>query len=568
MRPIDWLAVTILLLFAAGLRIIGISFGQPNPEYFPSYAPYGMVHEQIPIQPDEFLSVSIPVNMALRNRLNPEFFNYPSFIINANFVLFHLTGSLNGLSLDDRVKYNLRVYAGHHLYFIARMFSVAGGMITLACCYATARILAGRFAALCAGLLVASCFTFVQHAHYIKPGSLATGWMTLAAWLAVVSLFASRRARQFRFYILAAAATGLAATTRYNALAVAPFVFAIGLAMIYRYRSRGMLRAFVAAWLTMPLVFFVGSPYILRDFEHFMNDLFWIVGQYVSTGISVPQFLLVDHWTGMFHLLLFIPVFGVGAPAVLCAFASIAACWRRGRWQSAEIGKPIIDDSFRLNLIFLWLTVILYTLIALRTVRPGRSDHHIMLILPFVILLSALGADWIRKNFKLTNRIAMPALALILVIQPLVLSVQFVKMVSQPDTRIITLDWIHKHVPKASRFFLNGPYNVPLDESMYPNTPQYLEYAPEFPNGDQYDYMIYSDALAFDILRSGWVVPPEVIDRQREYLERLDESYNRVAEIQRPHWIGSDAIMYSASYWHNPTLILYCLNQASCENHR
>ena len=56
MRRIDWLAATVLLLFAAGLRIIGISFGQPNPDYFPSYAPYGMVHEQLPVHSDEFLA--------------------------------------------------------------------------------------------------------------------------------------------------------------------------------------------------------------------------------------------------------------------------------------------------------------------------------------------------------------------------------------------------------------------------------------------------------------------------------------------------------------------------------
>ena len=34
MRPIDWIAVTILLLFAAGLRIIGISYGRLDPDFF------------------------------------------------------------------------------------------------------------------------------------------------------------------------------------------------------------------------------------------------------------------------------------------------------------------------------------------------------------------------------------------------------------------------------------------------------------------------------------------------------------------------------------------------------
>ena len=84
--------------FAAGLRVIGISFGQPNPLFFPSYAPYGMVHEHLPIHPDEFLSVSIPVNMTLKNQLNPGFFEYPSLIVNTNYILLRLTGALDGRS--------------------------------------------------------------------------------------------------------------------------------------------------------------------------------------------------------------------------------------------------------------------------------------------------------------------------------------------------------------------------------------------------------------------------------------------------------------------------------------
>ncbi|MCY3867290.1 MAG: glycosyltransferase family 39 protein, partial [Chloroflexi bacterium] len=484
MRPIDWLAVTILLLFAAALRIIGIGFGQPNPEYFPSYAPFGMVHEHLAVHPDEFLNVSIPVNMLLRNRLNPEFFNYPSFIINSNFVLFRLTGSLDELSIADREGRNLRNYAGHHLYVISRMYSVVGGMITLASCYAITRLLSGRYAALCAGLLVASCFTFVQHAHYIKPGSLAVGWMTLAAWASVVALYNGRPASRIRFYILAVALTGLAATTRYNALAVAPYVFAVGLILLYRHRSRAMFRAVIIAWLMIPIVFFAGSPYILRDFGHFLNDFSWIVGQYVSSGADLPRFFLVDHWTGMFYQMLFIPIFGIGVPAVICAIASIAACWRRrGGYTGPQMRYRLRHDSFRLCVWLIWFTIVLYALVALRTIRPGHSDHHVMLILPFVILLSAIGADWLVRRLSLPSRIAMPAVALILVIQPLVLSVQVVKMFSQPDTRYIMLEWIHTNIPRGARFFLNGSYNVPLDNALYPNFAHNLSYASALPDG-------------------------------------------------------------------------------------
>ena len=94
MRRIDWLAATALLLFAAALRILGISYGGLNPAYFPSYAPFGMTHEQLPIQPDEFFNVAIPVNMILRNQRNPEFFEYPSLIMNTKLCAISAYGRL------------------------------------------------------------------------------------------------------------------------------------------------------------------------------------------------------------------------------------------------------------------------------------------------------------------------------------------------------------------------------------------------------------------------------------------------------------------------------------------
>ena len=82
----------------------------------------------------------------------------------------------------------LRVYAPHALYVVSRIWSLVGGMLQVACAYAMGRMLSGRYAALCAGLLVAVCFTLVQHGHYIKPGPLATGLMMLAAWAALAAL--------------------------------------------------------------------------------------------------------------------------------------------------------------------------------------------------------------------------------------------------------------------------------------------------------------------------------------------------------------------------------------------
>ncbi len=560
MRRIDWLAVPALLLFAAALRIIGIGYGGLNPDYFPSYAPNGMVHEQLPIQPDEYINVATPVNMALRKRLNPDFFEYPSLVMNSNLALFTLTGSLQGYTLEPRAGRSLRNYAEHRLYVLSRLYSLAGGMLQVACAYAIGRMLAGRYAALCSGLLVAVSFTLVQHAHYIKPGTLATGWMMLAAWAALASLHAHAARARFRMIMLAGIATGLAATTRYNAVAIAPLVVAVGAILAYRHRAEAFWRKVLAAWVLMPLVFFAGSPYILRDFGRFWQDFSYIVGQFTTTGANVADHFLVDHMTGLAYIVLYTAVLGLGIPALAFAALSLVACWRGdGAWRALSRG------SSRWGVALLAGLVVLYAAVALRTIRPGHSDNLGMLMMPFVATLAGIGAGWLVERLPLSQRISMPAVLLLLIIQPLTLSLQVIKVFSLPDTRSIMLEFVHEHIEPGARFFLNGPYNLPLDEAIYPNTQQFVVYAPTLPSGAEYDYLVYSDALAFDILRSVDIVPPAVIQRQHEILAAHDAAYTRVAEIDRAHWLGSEAMMNTASYWHHPRLILYCLNATSCE---
>lgn len=563
MRRIDWLAVTVLLLFAASLRILGISYGRLDPEYFPSYVPFGMVHEQLPVQPDEFFNVAIPVNMIMRNRRNPEFFNYPSFIINSNYILYQLTNAIDGWTLEQRNDRSLRAFADYPLYVFSRMYSVVGAMLQVACAYAIAKLVAGRYAGLCAGLLVAVSVTLVQHAHYIKPGSLATAWMMLTAWLCIAALYARRSRQRAVLYVLAGIATGLAATTRYNALAVAPLTLATGCILLYRIRTMSMLSSIALAWALAPIVFFVCSPYILRDFEHFSRDLNYIVNQYVTPGGDVPAYFLVDAWTGMFLVLLQIPLSSLGLPAAISAGLALV-----GHARGIGAGTLFRWNSIALAVLLFAAVIALYALVALRTIRPGHTDHHLMLILPFVAVLSAIGADWLARILKTPKRINLSLVALILVIQPLILSVQVVRMFKQPDTRSLMLEWIHMHIPSGSRFFLNGSYNVPLDEALFPSVQQFSAYVEPLPDGDDHDYMIYSDALAFDILRSQIIVPAEIAQQQRDYLARLDQTYRRIAAIRRPEWVGAVPMMNMAAFWHNPTLILYCLNQASCENHR
>ena len=558
MRGIDWLGVTALLLFAAGLRILGLSYGQLNPEYFPSFAPYGMVHEQLPVNPDSFQNVAIPVEMALKNRRNPEFFTYPSFIINLNYVMNGLTGALDGLSLSDRQGLTLLNYAPFSLYVFSRVYSVFGGLLMVACAYAVSRLVCGRNAALFAGLIVASSYTLVTHAHYAKPNTLATGWMMLALWSGVAALYARQSRSRETLYILSGIATGLAASTYYNGIAVALIIAPIGLILYLRHRSRRIIAVIVAGLLAIPFFFFLTSPYILRDFGHFWHDFSNIVSQYKSADFQSSYFT-VSQWEGLTYLLAYIATFSLGIPAALCVALSLATAWRcRPRKHIVQQNSPTLVIGL------IWLMAATYALVVLRTIRPGHSEHQLIQVLPFLALLSAMGADWIIKRLPLPPRLLAAGLAILLILQPLLLSVQVVRMFSLPDTRQTMLDWIHQNIPPGSRFFVNGAYNVALDPAIYSVEQHFEGYATTLPSGDDFDFLLLSDAHAYDIHRSAAIVPVQVQQDLDAYLAELDQRYFRLASTPRPEWTGADAMMNMAAYYHNPALILYCLNPASC----
>ena len=385
MRRIDIAAVTALLLFAASLRIIGMSYGQLNPAYFPSYAPHGMSHYQLPIHPDAFSSVAIPVEMALRNRLNPEFFLYPSFIINLNYLLFQLTGSTDGLSLDDRIGAPVNTYAPFPLYVMSRIYGAFSGLLMVACAYSVSRILSGRYAALCAGLLVATSFTLVAHARYVKLSAPAAAWMMLAIWACVASLYSRNANWRNRLYLFAGAACGFAASTLYHGVSIALVVVPVGLILLYRHPSSATRATVLLAWIAIPLCFLLASPYILRDFDHFWRDFSFIVAQYKEAG-NVPSYFTVDPWTGLLLLLIYGALIAYGIAPGLMAIVAILVAWRQP--SPTQLFGRI---SLRLFVMLAAFWLFPYAYVVLRTVRPGHSEQLLIPLIPVLATFSAAG---------------------------------------------------------------------------------------------------------------------------------------------------------------------------------
>ncbi len=561
MKAADWFFVAALLLFAFGLRVLGISYGQPDPQYASSTYPYQMLHDQTPMQPDEYISVGLPVEMLLKRRLNPNFFEYPTLIVNLNLAGLIVTDATRDMSLQDRSGKGIREFAPFSLYVFSRMFSVLGSLLAVAAAYAVMRKVAGKYAALSAGLLVATSFTLVQHAHYIKPGSLASGWMMLALWASFTALYAHRATSRHRMIVLAGLITGLAATTRYNAAAIGIILFLTSLVLLYRHRDRRTVGAVLLSWLLVPVIFVIGTPYAVLDFPQFMRGVSYIFGQFLYTGANVPAHYIVDRYTGAAFVLRYLLIFSVGLPASLALIIGLFAAWRARPLRAGLLR----DNSPALFTLIVGLMLLAYAWVTFRTIRPGHSENLLILIVPQCALLASLGADWLYRRLPLPKTLTAPLVITALITFPLVMSVQTTRMFTQPDTRQIMQAWVYEHLPHQATIFLNGPYNVPLDPADFVTRQRFNTYA-ESPAAvpPDADYMIFSDTMLFDVQRSWEYVSADVITEWQGNRAWLDERYERIAHIDRPVWTGSDWVMNTASYWHNPALTVYCLSDEAC----
>ncbi len=545
-----------LLLFAAGLRFAGLDFGQPDAAYFPSYAPRQMVHPQIHIHPDEYEFVAIPLEMVVRDRLDLEY-EYPSFTALSAYLTYRLTDASAGIAPADREGVGSRSYAPFPLYVIVRVYSALAGVLTVAGAYALARRLGGWTAAACAGLLTAASLTMMQHSHYATSSSMAAAFTVLGLWAGVVAL---RARRPIAWLAFSAAAMGLATSCRFQMVVAGVVPLLIGLILLGRARTRRQFRLILAAWLAAPLAGVIGSPWAVLGLRDFLRQMWFFVTQYSGYGIYSDPAMQTPY--GLLFELRHLALLGVGLPAALAAILGLAA--GLGRYPGR--GRVLRDRGVFLPVSVMLAFLLVYAALALRTTRPLHADQLLVPVIPVVAVLAGLGVAWLVDRLPLPRAASAPALIVLLAIWPLVLSVPAARLFAQPDTRDLMLAWIHEHVPPGSTFYLHGPYNLALDEGVYPNVCTF--------GGDTIPledlarqgvaYVLVSDMWVYDLGRSSEFIAGTAGAETRAFQAALAERYPVLARIERPQAPGRDWFNNTLFSWHNPTLTLYCLTDAAC----
>jgi 4-amino-4-deoxy-L-arabinose transferase-like glycosyltransferase len=409
-RRAAWLAPLLIFALALAPRLWALGWGLPYVEHA-----------------DEPALVEVAMRMVQRGDWNPGRFLYPSlhFTMLAAVIRLHLAwGMARGLyaALDDLPSKTYLFTTAPALYVWARALTGLLGAATAPLLYELGRRMFGWRVGLLAAAALALSTYHIQHSHFITTDVPTGLWVTLAllgAWGAATD-------GRWRGYLLAGAASGLAAGTKYNAgvvglaLARAAVIFCLDARRAARAslwptaRAQG-LRLIVAGALAL-LVFLATTPYAVLDFAAFRRDMLISTTHYASGshGNFVGRLRLDGY-------LAFIWAEGLLPTGSLIALAGLPLLIRRAPRQAALLASAVIACG------------------GLLLTQAVNFNRNTLPIFPPLFLLAAAGAvalgEWACARLpRRAGRLALPLLAALLLAPQAYGSAWLLRYWSQPYT--------------------------------------------------------------------------------------------------------------------------------------
>src|SRR5262245_27571300 len=261
---------TVLMVIIAGaliLRFYAVEWGLPYVDH-----------------PDEPTTAKTVLEMLRRGDWNPRFFDKPSLYYYALRVIFEAHwryGLATGLYSDiSQLPLGTYFYITTPGFFIwGRMLTALFGVATVILVNAIGRRWWGAAVGLSAASVLAVLPFHVRHSQFLTVDVL-TGLMTALALAAALRLLEDQR---WRAYALAGLLAGLAASTKYNAIAVA---LAVVLAHGLRLGRVSLYLFWRLPWMALwsAIGFFIATPYALMTPDVFLNDVLRQYADYTVSG--------------------------------------------------------------------------------------------------------------------------------------------------------------------------------------------------------------------------------------------------------------------------------------------
>lgn len=439
------IALSVILVVAFVIRLAGIQFGLP----------FALA------RPDEVTLVHAALNIGSKG-FTPHFFNYPSLypsILAAAYFVYAILGrttgqpgGLAGLTRELAVDPT-------HLLLIDRVISACLGVATVWAIYAIGRTMASRGVGLLAALFLSLAYLHARESHFGTVDVPMTFFATLTL-LAALKGYHDGRPSSF---LLAGLCAGLAASTKYNAVAV---VASVALAYVLRRlenrpaedpsstsatesghdvnarNAPAPIGEMLALALSVPIGFLIGTPYVLWDWRQFMRDSQMEIRTKMTGG---PWFNL-DLGTGwVYHLKYSLP-HGVGWPLLIAAAIGAAIALRK----SPKPALVLLAFPF-----FWWLGV-------------GRSHtvfvRYALPLVPPICVMAAVGiaqlGGWIiriptrpgppARQHAGAAPLVITALALSVIAVPAYRIAGFDQILRRTDSRLLAGGLIQETIPSGA----------------------------------------------------------------------------------------------------------------------
>ncbi len=437
-RKRETLLMIAILIAAFAMRIVNIRYGYP-----------------LQIHPDEPVVVEAALDMIQTGDLNPHNFQYPSFTIYLQALLFYavlLPAKLFGVQLLPARLVDFHVYA--------RALNVVLSTATIYVVYVTGRRLFNAWTGLAAMCFLAVSPAHVMNAYYATVDTPTAFWSSVACLMAVL-IYTNSGLRKPWHYLVGGMCVGFATSSKYTA-----FVAFLPILVAHACHARrgkpwidiNILSGLVAA----PVGFLVTTPYALLDFNTFFDGLLFQSRAYTShlgaESESVTSFHL--YFNHLFSE-------GYGALPLLLAFLGFGTLLYEKRWEAWVL------ISFPLAL-FLFLG--LYRVYFSRNILPA---------VPSLALLSGFGViriiEWggtVRlrlfkdsPGYRYTAAGVIALLCLLSVSSQIRADMKMIRDNTLPDTRWVSLRWILQNIPPGTSI-ARELYTPPIEmySGVYPIT--------------------------------------------------------------------------------------------------
>lgn len=402
----EGLAIALILLFAAAIRLWHVGFGLPSLN-----------------DPDEPLFIMVALDMLREHRLNPEWFGHPATILFYALALISILVGMAGMAIGQWVGVNGFVAALFQdpgiVALPARIFIVLCGVATIWLTWRVGRRAINPRVGLIAAVLLACNALHIDLSRIIRTDMLATVFML---WSTLEALKIAERGR-WRNHLFAGVAVGLACATKWPAAMVLANAMSAALfrAIGHRAEARRVLIAPLAALVTLLVV----SPYLLLDYTAVLRDLHGEARAFHPGQTGGGLF----HNLGWYIRLPLAETFGI-VGVVLAAIGLVLALRRYRAFTIAVLPGAALFFVVIAGQFLVW-------------------ERWIVPLLPVVALLSAIAIDAAASFPRRTAMAQALLIALVGVVTvPMLRTTLAAERMRANDTRQVATEWVRAHVPE------------------------------------------------------------------------------------------------------------------------